>query len=429
MTTDTTQKRKNPIRIYLGIGIALAIFFISNGVKLATSFSDNRVCVNVLEIITESTIETSNLQNDNALLNNYCQEASQIYLGEINTTLQLQNTGTLPTNREDLLIWLITWQYIENEDMRAASTAFKQMRPEVQKLFDDQIKQLAVQSQSAGDFLNAQKMFELMIAFYPSDPWRYENLSQLYQRQNKQIEAINVFVEGSRSEDGAIQAYLAGRAAESQGRWEEAVEYFQRAIIYGDTHPLTYFHIAQTLGTRLNNPEEAIPFCIEATRQAPQDYACYELLGSLYEQINTPDRAKQWYLAGLDNISRSSYRALFLRRLGDLAYEQTQYAQSIDFYQQSVQEKIVNPESYHGLALASVGFGDGLGALSYFKVAFEQQQSKKNQIPVSWYKELGDLYKSLEQTESALQAYRTALLLNPDDDLVRQEIERLQKPK
>jgi tetratricopeptide (TPR) repeat protein len=423
---------RNRVPMFVVACIAISAMLLLTNVRFLPSYLNNRACIEVLGSIDPAAKTEVNRPTwsgiGKSLPSTYCQAVATIYLDKTHTPVQSRKQASLPQDRLDLIDWLTAWTNLQDGDIETAALVFHTMREGTKQTFEQQIVQSAAKSQGVNDWATAEQMLTALIILSPDDPQQYENLAQFYQRQGKSDEAINVFIDGSQTTKAMLQEYLTGRAAELQHQWQQAADHYQQAIQYGDVHPLVYYHLASVLGIHLNNPNAAIPFCMKVTQIAPGDYACYEMLGLLYERIDRPDIATRWYLAGLDNVSRSSYRALFWRRLGDLAYDEQKYEQATDYYQRAIQDKSINSASYHGLASSALKQGDLVAALEYLETALQQRRTESDEIPVDWYRELGELYESLGQKENAMQVYKTVLALDPQDTLTQQKIEGMQTP-
>jgi tetratricopeptide (TPR) repeat protein len=432
MEPAVKRKLKDLRAVFVVSCITFSALFLLTGFGFAESYLENHTCIELLRSIGESAKTKDNQSAwsgaGKLLPSNYCQAATTVYLDNPDTSLQSLEEDSFPKDRLDLIAWLAAWTNLQNGNIETATLVFHRMREGTRKAFEQQIAQLAAKSQGINDLATAEQMLTALLAFSPEDPQQYENLAQFYQRQDELDKAIGVFMNGSQVTKPMLQEYLIGRADELQHQWQQAAYHYQQAVQYGDAHPLVYYHLASVLGIHLNNPNAAIPFCMKATHIAPGDYACYEMLGLLYERTNMPDMAAQSYLAGLDNVSRPSYRALIWRRLGDLAYGQRQYAQATDYYEQAIEEKSINSAAYHGLALCAREDGDCLKAIGYLEAALQERQVEADEIPADWYRELGELYESVGQKENALRAYQSVLALDPLDTLTQQKIENMQNP-
>ena len=77
----------------------------------------------------------------------------------------------------------------------------------------------------------------------------------------------------------------------SNGRFEEALKHWQRALTLRPGDWQIENNIAYALGTDLHRPEEALPFAESATKHAPNNPEVHDTLGAIYLALGTPEEA------------------------------------------------------------------------------------------------------------------------------------------
>jgi len=175
----------------------------------------------------------------------------------------------------------------------------------------------------------------------------------------------------------------------------------------------------------LGDTAAAVPYCIEATKRDPANYACYELLGLLYERRQELTNAMRWYKEGLDHVKRLSYRAMFWRRLGDIAFKENNLEKATIAYQSAILENQYETAAHQGLAQVFAAQGHLSAAVESLKRAIQLERAKDKSIPSLWFRDLGEYHEKQGDLAQAIEAYLKAVENDPNNIGVLKRIQRL----
>jgi tetratricopeptide (TPR) repeat protein len=189
----------------------------------------------------------------------------------------------------------------------------------------------------------------------PDAPWNYVYLSLLYEKIGKLDEAVQTLEQGrdhlpdslvilsrlslfymkTKRAEEAYQAsqvvlridpkyfdalYMSGVALVNMGQWDEAREYFIKALAIEPENKALKLQYAYSLFA-LNRADEALKIYQELEEEFPDDPVVYRELGILYDSTGNLDKAKE-YLGRAVELSPSPNTyfnyAVVLGRIGDL---------------------------------------------------------------------------------------------------------------
>jgi tetratricopeptide (TPR) repeat protein len=149
------------------------------------------------------------------------------------------------------------------------------------------------------------------------------------------------------------------------------------------------------------------------------------LLGKQYADRGDFDSAMRWLQQGLEQVQASWGRAIFARQLGLISLDLGNLDDAEAYFDLAVQLAPWNPDGYWGAALTLTARGD----LDRAIVSLELGLSKSGLQPdqrAAWYVELGQLYERAGRGAMALQTYRSALELDPENEPASQATKRLE---
>ena len=113
------------------------------------------------------------------------------------------------------------------------------------------------------------------------------------------------------------------------------------------------------------------------------------------------------------------YEAKKQLRNGNKAYETKNYADAAIAYQKSLAEDGTYYKGAYNLGNAYFNQKKYKEALEQFELANKLAETKGNKAKTSEL--IGDTFKKQKELEKALEAYKQALLKNPNDDILRQK--------
>ena len=90
----------------------------------------------------------------------------------------------------------------------------------------------------------------------------------------------------------------AGVALYDKGNYNDAIEKYKEALKINPNDLRADFEMAYTLQT-INKGMEAVPFLEKILQSNGSKYEAYQLLGSIYDDNNQPEKAIEQYLAGI----------------------------------------------------------------------------------------------------------------------------------
>jgi tetratricopeptide (TPR) repeat protein len=105
---------------------------------------------------------------------------------------------------------------------------------------------------------------------------------------------------------------------------------------------------------------------------------------------------------------------------GNTLYEQKEYTEAVNAYQAAQVAAPDAPEAYYNAASALAGTGRLQSAVAALEQALKTSDSD---LTVKAYYNLGNVYFDLAQYDKAVEAYREALLRQPDDQDARHNYE------
>jgi tetratricopeptide (TPR) repeat protein len=328
--------------------------------------------------------------------------------------LKLLRSGTLPPERQNLLAWRTGMALSYAGHPIEASQAWRFLEEQIQPELDLMLRDLIGTHEANYQLLEAAQLLNAWVARAPADWTRHNALGEFFLRQSLHNEAAAAFRLGATATTGATSAFLAGRAAEIDRDWQAAREHYQTAVDQGMPSVLAHYRLAYTLGIRLDDTTVAIPICIQATELEPGNYACYELLGRLYQRVGDVRSAITWLERGLDYVPKASYRSLFGQELGYIYLKQAEPDQARKFFELAVELMISNADAYRGLGMVYAAQGQFEAAIETYQQALYWGE-ERDQTPSYWYTEIGMLYERQGETMAAVEAYRSALRLNRED--------------
>jgi serine/threonine-protein kinase len=247
--------------------------------------------------------------------------------------------------------------------------------------------------------------------------------------------------------DKLPQVYVTlGMIQTGTGRYEEAVQYLQKAIALDPINGDAFRELAKTYQQmgKLGDAESAYKNAI-AVR--PGYWAAYNELGGFYYRLGrypeaqkefqtvvelTPDNARGYSNLGVIAYSEKRYdeaakmyeksvaikpTATAYSNLGAVYYSLAQYAEAARYYETAIQMNGHEPRWWHNLAGAYQASGDSQKARAAFEqtAALTEEQLRVNPRDPNLLIWLADAYSYLDQPQRARQLLQQALSLSPDD--------------
>ncbi len=179
--------------------------------------------------------------------------------------------------------------------------------------------------------------------------------------------------------DKAVALTFIGIINDEQGKTDEAIEYYRRALRFNGSDPLIYRNMALAYRHK-------------------KDYAAAK---------DAIERA-----ISLDPNSTSN-KVLY----GNILFEQRNYDGARKMYQDALSRDPENASALYNLGIVLLRGGDKVSGMEYLKKAGEAD--KLGKVAHMSYSKLGSLYSTMQDLDSAEKYLRMAISVNPADPIDR----------
>lgn len=304
---------------------------------------------------------------------------------------------------------------------------------------------------------NPEKGFKEFAKITGKDTLTYEEKLQIgeiyYNLMATEKEAVkvakNIFKEINYSYPEKWQPYFYLGAIDISENGTSYNEKFEKALVYADTTKEAYIQIAYSLFNkgdyeksisvidkvynvsdyrmnyiyglclqRTGKLEEAADYYNRALQVAPEDISLLSTLGLLYNTMKKYDKSDEAYERALKIDPEN---ALVLNNYAyNLAVRGTNLVRALDMIRKAVQKDSKN-----------ANFLDTMGWVYYMLGEYDLAEKYTlesialNASSAVVQEHLGDIYKSMKETEKARTQYKKALELNPSSESIKQKLENL----
>lgn len=272
---------------------------------------------------------------------------------------------------------------------------------------------------------------------YESNFWHESGV--IYFKNEQYDKAVENFKKSTElTPNDPVRLEYLGLAYEKSGDFENAIEYYNKAINESTTDKGKYLNRLGFLLTDLGKYDEAVKMLQKAIELDPNPIY-FENLGYAYENAGNKPEAKIWYLKALEIAKQEKDK--YENRLGVFFYNQQLYEKAIHHYLNAVRinekpiyfeniglayekmNRLKEAEEYYRHALnTSVQTNDADTPRYYNQLAFFLSKNDKHEEaanllekavqlkPLPMYLEnLGFAYEKMGLTEKAKQNYQEAL--------------------
>ncbi|TSC84967.1 MAG: methyltransferase FkbM family [Parcubacteria group bacterium Gr01-1014_13] len=151
------------------------------------------------------------------------------------------------------------------------------------------------QQLKAGNFDEAEEIFISAIKVDPKSAAAYRGLGDTYLAKDSIEEARQTykFLTKMQPDDDGVLVKLA-KIAEEQGDLEEAIQYFQQAVLINDSFSPRFYHLAELL-VRVGQPEVAVESILQAVELESQNPKYLDLLIEIAIICGNKDLALKGY--------------------------------------------------------------------------------------------------------------------------------------
>ena len=250
--------------------------------------------------------------------------------------------------------------------------------------------------------------YQKAIALSPNSVIAYCNLAKVYQKTAQPVKAANVLYKGYSSEPNKVSVTehcKLGKTLQQQGRLQEAIICYRRAIELEPSLTVAYLGLAEVLeiqGNHLN----AIAIYQQVIKYDSTNPEAYFLLGQAFSQLK---KWQQVVLCYQQVVKLQPEHCQAHHKLGDAFSKENKWPEAIAAYRQAIWLKPDFSWSYNNLADALLELANWQGAADNYRRAIELNPD----FPWSHYK-LGDALIELQEWDGAINAYSQAQEIKPD---------------
>lgn len=303
-----------------------------------------------------------------------------------------------------------------------------------------------------GQFSKAEEIYAQLIKSYPNLSFIRGKLADLYIRTGKKGKAAEQLEEIARAEptNARTQAFL-GSLALDEGKIEEAVRYFESALVLGPDLEQVYYELAAAKIIHQKKPEEGLALLGKARSRFKPGFVMEYYSGlAQFHLKKYAEAAKSLTSAELlgkadapNRLTHGFYYQLgaACERNGDLDQAEKCFQKCLDLAPDSADamnylgymwaERSIKLEQARALIQRAVelepnnaAFLDSLGwvlfklnqpkeALTYLLRAIE----KSEEADATLYDHLGDIYAALEEPDRARAAWQKSLSVEPNEKI------------
>ncbi|MBD2182846.1 tetratricopeptide repeat protein [Planktothrix sp. FACHB-1355] len=257
------------------------------------------------------------------------------------------------------------------EALRAYNKALE-INPEFAEAYVNKATMLSKLGQSEEAIAYYQKAIDLK----PDLAAAYWNLANVFMQLGRADEAVPCWQKALKLKPELLSAETLndlGTAVGKQGKWEEAIGYYKRAVALKPNYPLAHFN----LGTALKQQgqiEEAIVH-LQSTIDLKPDYAeAYNQLGNAFLEQEKFSQALLQYRKVLQLVPDSA-RAYF--NIGSALAQQDNFEQAIVQFQKAIELQPDLAEAYYNIGMSVQRQSQQQGRLNAEKFKYAIDTLKK----------------------------------------------------
>ncbi|MGA3065420.1 MAG: tetratricopeptide repeat protein [Tepidisphaeraceae bacterium] len=268
-----------------------------------------------------------------------------------------------------------------------------------------QILQLALSRQQAGQFHEAEQLYRQLLTIHPEHFLALHHLGVIALQTGRNDLAIDLIRRAIAVDPAHAEVYgNLGIALNRAGKFDEAIASYQRAIALNPNLAQVHANLGNALKDkgRLN---DAIAAYRQAIALKPQFPEAFTNLGNVLRNIG---RLQESIAASKQAISLKPDYAEAYSNLGNALKDARQLVEAIAAYRQALALKPNFPDAQNNLGSA---LRDG-GQLPEAITAFRQAIAQKPDFPEAHFN-LGNALAACGQLDQAIAAYRQAIALRP----------------
>lgn len=253
---------------------------------------------------------------------------------------------------------------------------------------------------------NTRTLFEHAARVTHENPMAATILGSLLAQEGKLDEAIQYFQRALHYKRGYPEAhFFLGHTFDKQGKLDEAVVEYQRALRFKPMQEQTHIFLAITLAKQ-KKLEEAVNHYLEALKINPESAVTHNNLARIYHTLGNFDAAVEHYNSAL---RVNPTLAIAHNNLGILLIQRSSLAEGEKHLREALRLKPENPETEFNLALLLNQQKQWSEAAALFK----KNMSHYANDPKAHF-EFAVALVHLKKTREAMSEFASALLIQPD---------------
>lgn len=279
------------------------------------------------------------------------------------------------------------------------------MNPSANLLFEQ-----AIQAHQKGDVIQAQQLYEAVLAADSQNAVVHNNLANIYYKQNNLILARQHYIKAIHLEPGYVAAHVnLGLVLLQQNQFEAARKQFNNVIAMQPELPIAHQQLAN-LCLRNDELESALEHYQTVLKLQPEHVEALNNSGVIYLKQNKFAEAENYFTKALlfDPKHKDARN-----NLAGLLLQHDRFADALWHYQLYLQLAPEDSYAHYNMGVALMATGQLQEAIKQFEQAV---QLNPNYIDALC--NLGAIYLKLDDRKQAIENYQRALTLQPDNQAI-----------
>jgi len=253
------------------------------------------------------------------------------------------------------------------------------------------------------------EIYDKILAISPSNiPFRVK-VADIYTKEGLSIEASKEYLN-------------IARLYEEKGELEKSIEYYEKALVIQPSNKDVVLGITY-LFEKMGNLDRAIEQIKEATSLFPQDTDIYFRCAEIYSTAGRFDEARE-YISKVTEVEPTNIKATWL--LGDLYIKEGHRDKAWTKYLPVLNEMVLDMNSDDAIKLLE-SFKDIDPIETAKRLVTLYRQNNENLKVAYELISLGNAYTATGMQKEALNCYKEAFLITPDDNSLKATISDLEK--